>query len=92
MNNVYSVCLKAIQKWGEETQLMVAVEEMAELTKEISKHYRGENNLDAISEEMADVYIMLAQMEIMLGNERNVKHWFDYKLNRLKERVEDADR
>ena len=38
---------------------IIAIEELSELQKEISKHARGEHNWMAIVEEMADVYIML---------------------------------
>lgn len=77
----------AIGKWGKEMQLTVAVEEMSELTKEICKHYRGELNRDAISEEMADVYIMLEQMMMIFGNEEDVARWMDTKVDRLRRAV-----
>lgn len=57
---------KAIDTNGETMQMIVAIEEMAELTKELSKHVRGENNKEAIIEELADVHIMLEQIMIML--------------------------
>lgn len=77
----------AIDKYGDEMQLTVAIEEMSELTKEICKHYRGEKNLDAISEEMADVYIMLEQMKMIFDNEKYVSHWIYTKVARLREAV-----
>lgn len=77
----------AIDKWGEEMQLTVAIEEMSELTKEICKHFRGEKNLDAISEEMADVTIMLEQMMLIYNNEKSVARWMDAKVDRLRRAV-----
>lgn len=77
----------AICKWGEEMQLTVAIEEMSELTKEICKHFRGQDNFDAISEEMADVYIMLEQMKMIFGNEEDVARWMHTKAARLREAV-----
>lgn len=86
-NKYYQVLLEAVKQYGEESQLMMAVEEMSELTKEISKHYRGMQNRDALAEEMADVYIMLGQMLIMFYNEDEVKEWIDKKVQRLKRRL-----
>jgi hypothetical protein len=58
---------KAIEVYGKDMQLNVAIEEFSELIKEICKHKRGEDNLDNIMEEMADCYIMLQQMEIIFN-------------------------
>ena len=55
----------AIARYGKTAQMVVAMEEMAELTKELSKFLRGAHNEDAIAEEIADVRIMLEQLEIM---------------------------
>lgn len=56
---------KAIEVYGKDMQLNVAIEEFSELIKEICKHKRGEDNRENIIEEMADCYIMMEQMEIM---------------------------
>ena len=45
----------AVKKCGKEHQLVLCMEEMAELTKELSKNMRGFKNTTNISEEMADV-------------------------------------
>jgi NTP pyrophosphatase (non-canonical NTP hydrolase) len=58
---------KAIEVYGKDMQLNVAIEEFSELIKEICKHKRGEDNLDNIIEEMADCYIMLEQLKIIFG-------------------------
>jgi hypothetical protein len=62
MNEIYA---KAVMKFGVKAQLNVALEELAELQKEICKHFRGRDNRAEIIEEMADVYIMLEQMRII---------------------------
>ncbi len=81
----YAVLEKAVETWGETAQTDVMIEEMAELTKEILNHRRGrESN---ISEEMADVYIMLKQLEIIFENEGKVKTFIEAKINRLEERL-----
>lgn len=54
-----------IDHYGHESQKMMLLEEMAELQKEICKEFRGELNKDAITEEVADVLIMLEQVQMM---------------------------
>jgi hypothetical protein len=81
---------RAIETYGKDMQLNVAIEEFSELIKEICKHKRGEDNFYEIVEEMADCYIMLRQLEIIFGIERsdinmNAKN----KLNRLEKRLEE---
>ena len=81
----YAVLEKAVETWGETAQTDVMIEEMAELTKVIVNHRRGrESN---ISEEMADVYIMLKQLEIIFENEGKIKTFIETKINRLEERL-----
>ncbi len=77
----------AVKTYGKESQLIVAIEELSELIKELTKHLRGENNVDHISEEMADVLIMLEQLGIIFNNPDDVFSWRDKKLKRLRERL-----
>ena len=58
---------RAIETYGKDMQLNVAIEEFSELIKEICKHKRGEDNLDNIIEEMADCYIMLDQLHFIFN-------------------------
>ena len=52
-----------IQKYGVETQVLVAVEEMSELQKALLKNInRNSKNLTEVKEEMVDVSIMLEQL------------------------------
>lgn len=79
---------KAIETYGKDMQLTVAVEELSELTKEICKNKRGADNIDNIIEEMADCYIMLAQLAIIFNIERSeLDARMNRKLNRLKKRL-----
>jgi len=77
---------QALEKWGYH-QRTIALEEMAELQKEICKNIRGYDNRIEIAEEIADVEIMLAQMKILFGIEELVDINKKYKLKRLAERV-----
>lgn len=78
--DTYSV---AVRTYGKQSQLIMAMEEMAELTKELSKNIRGAKNTSAISEEMADVEIMLEQLKIIFGNRSEVDRVRCEKLDRL---------
>lgn len=84
------VLQKAIETYGAESQLNVAIEELSELIKEICKHKRGADNVVAIIEEMADVYIMLEQMQMIfdLGS-TVIPDAMDLKVKRLKKRLEE---
>ena len=79
---------RAIETYGKDMQLNVAIEEFSELIKEICKHKRGEDNLDNIIEEMADCYIMLAQLKIIFGIEGDgVTNVITKKIVRLEGRL-----
>lgn len=75
----------AIEAFGKESQKDIFIEESAELTKELLKERRGEDNLTAILEEMADVEIMLDQMKLIYGSCEEIKQ---KKLLRLMDRME----
>lgn len=55
----------AIEKWGVQSQVIMAYEEMGELMQALSKNYRGFDNVANIREEIADVEIMLGQLRVM---------------------------
>ena len=83
----------AIKTWGEETQIVVAIEEMSELTKALSKYLRyyvaeqGDHGqiVADIREEMADVGIMLNQLCLIFGDPTEDEI---LKLLRLEQRIE----
>lgn len=80
---------RALKKWGREMQLVVALEELSELQKEICKTVRNEYIPDysKLSDEIADVLIMLEQMQEMFEVQEEVEMRKKYKLNRLSERL-----
>ena len=79
---------KAIETYGKDMQLNVAIEELSELIKEICKNKRGSDNRDNIIEEMADCYIMMEQIEIIFGLKYcDIKAVYDEKLARLERRL-----
>lgn len=80
--------LKAtIERYGENMQMVVLLEEMSELEKEICKRWRGENNHFRIAEEAADVRIMLRQLEMILHDSGEVRMFERGKIERLKNRL-----
>lgn len=58
----------AIKKFGPRLQVIVAIEELSELQKELTKWLRGKGTRDGLMEEMADVSIMLNQLELIFGD------------------------
>lgn len=82
------VLKKAIETYGAEAQLVVAIEELSELIKEICKHKRYMDNTAAIIEEMADCYIMFEQMQMIFGlGSTVIKDAMDKKISRLEKRL-----
>lgn len=77
----------AIEKYGKTSQCIIAMEEMSELIKELSKNYRGCDNITSVSEEMADVEIMLEQLKLLFNNRAEVDILKADKLYRLSERI-----
>ena len=77
----------AVYWWGKEAQTDMMIEEMAELTKAILNERRGRDH--NIAEEMADVKIMLAEMEIIFQNAGEVEQRFREKVARLDQRLQE---
>lgn len=81
----------ALAKWGMVPQLYVAIEEMSEVIKALTKFMRDPDRMeDAISsiiEEVADATIMLEQLRLIFGINDEVCEAMDAKIERLKERV-----
>ena len=83
------ILMKAINKWGKHAQLLMVLEEMSELQKEILKNInRGKDNLPEIIEEIADVEIMLEQAKYIYNIEKEVADMIPEKLKKVKARLE----
>lgn len=78
----------ALLMYGKSNQLVVALEELSEVQKEICKAMRGNINLDHLAEEIADATIMLEQVRLMYGLNELVCKKMDEKVKRLEERLE----
>ena len=87
------VLMEAIQTYGSDHQLNVAIEEMAELTKEICKRKRMANNRNEIIEEMADVLIMLEQLKLIFNiSSIELEEQIKFKIARLQERMKENEK
>lgn len=85
-----SVLRKAIETYGESAQWMMACEELGELIQAISKYKRkGVVMKDSLTEEIADVLIMVWQIQLMAGID-NEAIWLreKEKIERLEGRLE----
>ena len=78
-----AVCKRAVEAYGKEHQLIICMEEMAELTKNL----RGRRNFQDISEEVADVEIMLEQVKLLFDLKEAAADAKEAKLLRLRERI-----
>lgn len=75
---------EALSQWGENAQMVMAIEEMSELTKELAvrvnmRDYKYGN----IIEEISDVEIMLEQLKEIFDCVKDVAYMKEEKLHRL---------
>lgn len=90
MNINQDIIRQAIEKWGHVKQLAMCEEECIELALEIHKVNNREANIERwekMIDEIADVNIMIAQANMIAG-EKSVQARIDFKINRLKDRLE----
>jgi len=81
---------KAIKAWGNASQLLMAVEEMAELTQAISHLLRDRNYAESeVIEELADVEVMCEQLRVIIDKNDKIDKIKEGKLARLSEMLED---
>ena len=77
----------AMLAFGEQNQIIVAVEELSECQKEICKIIRGGEDFRNLAEEVADATIMLEQIQLMFNINDCVCNFMDEKIKRLEDRV-----
>lgn len=85
------IFIDAISKWGMEPQLRMTQEECAELIHAISKFLRGSSNhksIENLLEEIADVKIMIFQLEIIFKPYAlNIDNHVEKKIEKLKKQL-----
>ena len=87
-SNQIEICRSIANHYGKEHQVLIAIEEMSELTKELCKYFRRYDRKKEIIEEVADAQIMLEQLIELFGINNEVDRMVDYKLNRQIRRME----
>lgn len=81
------ICEQLIDKYKSK-QVVVAIEELSELQKELCKALRDKPNKDNIIEEMADCIIMLNQMQLYFNiSDEELHEQIVYKIKRTKNRL-----
>lgn len=80
---------EALRQNGNTIQMVVAMEELMECAKEISKNIRGKYNIDHLAEEVADATIMLEQVRMIRGINELVCRKMDEKIRRLSKNLEE---
>lgn len=81
------VYAQALDSFGTSAQLVVAIEELSEIQKEIGKALRGQVNLPHLAEEIADATIMLEQIRLIFDINDEVCDMMDAKVERLQQRI-----
>ena len=77
------VYTNALIRYGDQKQMIVAVEELSECSKEICKILRGGEDYRHLAEEIADATIMLEQLRLMFNLNEAVCEQMDRKVQRL---------
>lgn len=85
-----AVYAEALETFGVDTQLVVALEEMSELQKEICKSLRGFTHPAELAEELADATIMLEQLRFIFSVGPAAEKIMANKVARLRQRIEEA--
>ena len=79
---------KILNYYGYEAQTIQAIEEMAELSKELCKYLNGRGKSEKVIEEMADVQIMLNQLKLLFYVEDDeLEKEMQYKVARTLGRI-----
>lgn len=90
--NTKELYQKALDLWGKDLQLNMVFEELGELITKLSRVIRGRINIDDLAEEIADVEIMLEQLQFIYNLEEEISDLKIKKLVRLGERIRKANK
>lgn len=81
---------RALESFGSVNELVVTIEELSELQKEVTKFLRNQGSVENVIEELSDVYIVLEYLKIIFAiDDESVSKEIDYKLNRLTQILKD---
>lgn len=89
--NRYQMIKKIAKHYGFKNQGIKLSEEAAELSAAMSKLLTGEGGRLAVISEIADVTIMIEQVQYLMGIDKcEILDTMEYKLNRQLERISDG--
>ena len=84
-----------VETYGNDAQEDMAIEECSELVKAILKFRRSDEKTaemrEAVIDEIADVQIMLTQLEIIFNCVAEVEDRIDFKINRQMGRIKERE-
>lgn len=81
------VYARAFAEWGVDEPLIIAINEMSDLTKELCKFFHGRMDRREIAEKTADVTIAMERLRRVLSINDDVCYCMDWKILRLAERL-----
>ena len=84
------ILTSAIEEFGIDPQVDMAIEECAEVIQAIQHHKRGRESGDRVVEEIADAIIILNQLALMFDRHKVGSHIAE-KLDQLNHRVETGE-
>jgi hypothetical protein len=90
-NERAKVYVNAFITYGEDCQIIKAVEEMSECIQAICKVCLGGEDFSNLAEEIADATIMLEQLRIIFNNNEEVCRYMDDKILRLDAKLRGED-
>lgn len=83
----YSI-MKEVLETLQDKSMVIAMEELAELQQAVSKGIRGKLDKDNLTEEIADVYIVLDWIKSYFNVDgEELAKWYKYKENRIVDRL-----
>lgn len=80
------VLLGALKAWGKESQFKMAFGECGEFITLCGRQAQGRATDEEFISEIADVFVMMAQMREIFGREA-VDKMIDFKIDRLKRKL-----
>jgi NTP pyrophosphatase (non-canonical NTP hydrolase) len=83
---------RAMRVWGGPSRLEKLAEECAELIAEIQKYKGGRSSLAGLCDEMADVYITLANVAALIDDNHPCDMALRRKLAKFRGQVDEAER
>ncbi len=84
---VEPTCKKAVDVYGKEHTILAAIDEMSELTQNLTKVLRGKADFDLVDQKVADVEILTKCLKVAFNNERRVRAWKEKKILALDKRL-----